>query len=110
MTTGVSRKDYEEKISTAVNASPKYKSKKKYRYAKKDPNNYKIMTTHGSMESAIRYAEAKHLEYASDTRYANHNPCTTVYRLVRQLLGKDEELNAELIAKIEEDKQSNHLP
>ena len=27
--TGVSRKDYEEKISTAVNASPKYKSKKK---------------------------------------------------------------------------------
>ena len=32
--TGVSRKDYEEKISTAVNASPKYKSKKKYRYAK----------------------------------------------------------------------------
>lgn len=26
--TGVSRKDYEEKISTAVSASPKYKSKK----------------------------------------------------------------------------------
>ena len=112
VTTGVSRKDYEEKISTAVNASPKYKSKKKYIYAKKDPkdpNNYKIMTTYGSMDSAIRYAEAKHLEYASDTRYADHNPCTTVYRLVKQLLGKDEELNAELIAKIEEDKQSNHL-
>lgn len=67
------------------------------------------MTTYGSMDSAIRYAEAKHLEYASDTRYADHNPCTTIYRLVRQLLGKDEELNAELIAKIEEDKQSNHL-
>ena len=100
--TGVSRKDYEEKISTAVNASPKYKSKKKYIYAKKDPNNYKIMTTYGSMDSAIRYAEAKHLEYASDTRYANHNPCTTVYRLVRQLLGKDEELNNELISKIDE--------
>ena len=99
--TGVSRKDYEEKISTAVNASPKYKSKKKYRYAKKDPNNYKIMTTYGSMESALRYAEAKHLEYA-DSRYANQNPCTTIYQLVRQLLGRDEKLNAELIARIGE--------
>ena len=99
--TGVSRKDYEEKISTAVNASPKYKLKKKYRYAKKDPNNYKIMTTYGSMESALRYAEAKHLEYA-DSRYANQNPCTTIYQLVRQLLGRDEKLNAELIARIGE--------
>ena len=41
-------------------------------------------------------------QYASDTRYANHNPCTTVYRLVRQLLGKDEGLNNELISKIDE--------
>lgn len=102
MTTGVSRKDYEEKISAAVNTSPKYKSKKKYRYAQKDPNNYMIMTTYGSMDYAIRYAEAKHLQYVSDTRYANHNPCTTVYRLVRQLLGKDEGLNNELISKIDE--------
>ena len=92
--------DYEEKISLAVNASPKYKSKKKYKYAKKDPNNFEIMTTYGSMESALRFAEAKYLSYA-DTRYANHNPCTTVYRLVRQLLGKDAELNAELVANIE---------
>ena len=101
VTTGVSRKDYEEKISIAVNDSPKYKSKKKYRYAKKDPNNYKIMTTYGSMESALRYAEAKHLEYA-DSRYANQNPCTTIYQLVRQLLGRDEKLNAELMARIGE--------
>ena len=53
------------------------------------------------MESALRYAETKHLEY-TDTRYANQNPCTTVYRLVRQLLGRDEELNEELVTKIEE--------
>lgn len=44
--------------------------------------------------------EAKHIEYA-DSRYANQNPCTTVYRLVCQLLGRDEKLNVELIAKIE---------
>jgi len=53
------------------------------------------------MESALRYAEAKHLEYA-DSRYANQNPCTTIYQLVRQLLGRDEKLNAELIARIGE--------
>ena len=73
----------------------------KYKYAKKDPNNYAVMTTYGSMDSAMRYAEAKHLEY-TDSRYANQNPCTTVYRLVRQLLGKDEGLNNELISKIDE--------
>lgn len=84
-----------------MNASPKYRSKKRYRYTKKDPKNYDIMTTYGSMDDALRYAEAKHREY-TDTRYASHNPCTTVYRLVRQLLGKDEELNKELISKIEE--------
>ena len=59
------------------------------------------MTTYGSLESALRYAEAKHLGY-TDSRYANQNPCTTVYRLVRQLLGQDENLNAELVAKIGE--------
>lgn len=100
ITTGVSRKDYEDKISAAVNASPKYKSKKKYKYVKKDPSNYEIMTTYGSMESALRYAEAKHVEY-TDSRYATHNPCTTVYRLVRQLLGEDKELNAEITAETE---------
>lgn len=101
VTTGVSRKDYEEKISAAVNASTKYNSKKKYKYTKKDPNNYAVMTTYGSMDFAMQYAEAKHLEY-TDSRYANQNPCTTVYRLVRQLLGKDKELNAELIFKMDE--------
>ena len=100
VTTAISRKQYEEKISVAVKSSPKYKSTKKYKYTKEDPYNYCIMTTYGSMENAIRYAEAKHLEY-NDSKYANQNPCTTVYRLVRQLLGQDEELNQELISKIE---------
>lgn len=100
VTTGISRKQYEEKISAAVNASPLYKSKKKYTYAKKDPKNYEIMTTYGSMDSALRFAENKHLEY-DDTRYAVQNPCTTVYQLVKQLLGRDDRLNKEVIDKIE---------
>ena len=106
VTTGVSRKHYEEKISAAVNASPKYRSKKKYIDAKKDPNNYDIMITYGSMDSAMQFAEAKHFEY-TDARYANQNPCTTVYRLVRQLLGKDEILNVEIMSSVENSKESS---
>ena len=100
VTTGISRQQYEEKISAAVNASPLYTFKKKYTYVKKDPRNYEIMTTYGSMDSALRFAEKKHIEY-EDTRYAVQNPCTTVYRLVKQLLGRDEELNKEVMDKIE---------
>ena len=102
VTTGISRKQYEEKISAAVNASPLYKSKKKYAYAKKDPKNYEIMTTYGSMDSALRFAEKKHLEY-DDTRYAVQNPCTTVYQLVKQLLGRDDRLNKEVMDKVEKE-------
>lgn len=61
----------------------------------------RIQRTFQLVSTALRYAEAKHLEYA-DSRYANQNPCTTIYQLVRQLLGRDEKLNAELIARIGE--------
>ena len=64
------------------------------------------MTTYGSMDSAMRYAESKHLEY-TDSRYANQNPCTTVYRLVRQLLGKDVILNVEIMSSVENSKESS---
>ena len=100
VTTGMSRSQYEEKISAAVNDSPKYMSHKKYRYTKKDPDNYEIMTKYGSMDDALRFAERKHKEY-KDNRYANQNPCTTVYKLVSQLLGRDDKLNEELKSKVE---------
>lgn len=41
----------------------------------------------------IDNALQKQHEY-TDERYATYNPCTTVYRLVRQLTGTDEEFNA----------------
>ncbi len=98
--TGMSRKQYAAKISTAVKkASSKYKSEN-YKYMKNDTKNYEIMTTCGSMDQAMKYAEAQHNEY-TDAKYAAHNPCTTVYRLVRQLLGKDKDFNNELTEKTE---------
>ena len=99
--TAMSRTEYKRAISEAVNNSPQYKNRKVYEYAKNDKDNYRIMTTYGSMENAIRFAEAKSCDY-TDQRYATHNPCTMVFKLVRQLIGKDEELNNELTNKIEE--------
>ena len=99
--TAMSRTEYKQAISEAVNNSPKYKNRKVYEYAKNDKDNYRIMTTYGSMENAIMFAEAKSCDY-TDQRYATHNPCTMVFKLVRQLIGKDEKLNNELTNKIEE--------
>ena len=99
--TAMSRKEYEQAISDAVNKSPIYKSKKAYKYQKKDPNNYQIMTTYGSMEDAIKYAEAQSLKY-TDNRFATHNPCTMVYKLVRLLIGQDEEFNEYVKQKVEQ--------
>ncbi|HIZ85045.1 MAG TPA: RloB family protein [Candidatus Coprenecus stercoravium] len=100
VTTGLHRSQYADKISSAVNSSSLYKSKKRYQYAKNDPKNYEIMTKYGSIESALKFSEAQHTGY-SGNNYASQNPCTTVYRLVRQLLGRDDELKAELIGKID---------
>jgi hypothetical protein len=97
--TAMNREEYKKAISGAVNKSSKYKSKKIYKYAKNEPENYSIMTKFGSQENAIKWAEAKSQEY-TDQCYAEQNPCTMVFDLVRQLIGKDEKLNEELSKKI----------
>lgn len=99
--TGMSREEYASALTRAVNESPLYKKRMPYKYAKNDKNSFEIVTTYGSQDNAIRWAEAKHKEYG-DERYATHNPCTTVYRLVRQLTGEDRELNEEIINKMNE--------
>lgn len=94
-TTFMDRTKYEKAISEAINNSPNYKSKKKYSYAKNDPANYQIMNTYGSQSDAIKRASDLKESY-EDFCYAKHNPCTTVFKLVEQLIGKDGTLNKEL--------------
>ncbi len=53
------------------------------------------MTTYGDEDRAILFAQ-KQADSFKDTRYATHNPCTMVYKLVRLLLGKDEEFNRKI--------------
>lgn len=99
-TTGMSRTEYKKAISDAVNEAPNFKAKKNYVYAKNDIRNFEIMTRYGSMDNAIKFAEAQSMKY-TNKRYATHNPCTMVFKLVRQLIGQDAELNEEIKNKIE---------
>ncbi|MBO7438655.1 MAG: RloB domain-containing protein [Bacteroidales bacterium] len=100
--TPMSRKEYADAISDAVNKSSNYKEKKKFKYDKPDKNLYKIMTTCGSVDNAILYAEAQSKKY-TDKRYSTHNPCTMVYKLVRLLIGQDAGFNKYMIQKLEGD-------
>lgn len=96
--TAMHRDDYKKAISDAVN---KKRGTKDYKYAKNDAQNYQIVTTHGCQEDAIQRAESLH-KNCTDEKYHTHNPCTLVYKLVLQLIGKDKELNEAVSAKMEE--------
>ena len=95
----MTRGDYKSAISSAVNASAKWSEKAPYVYKKNDPNNYNVMTIYGSQEDAIRNAEAL-IYLFTDTAYHKQNPCTTVHKLVLQLLNKDTQLIKEVMGKI----------
>lgn len=95
----MSRSQYETAISDAVNASGKWTEKEPYRYAKNEERNYDIMTGYGDMERAIIWARKRH-EAFDGTKYADQNPCTLVYKLVLQLLNRDETLIERVMAKI----------
>lgn len=93
--TAMSREEYKKAISRYVNESPAYTRKVKYVYQKNDSKSRMIMTAYGDEIRAIRYAQSQD-ESLDDTRYAMHNPCTTVYKLVRLLRGEDKEFNKKI--------------
>ncbi len=100
-TTAMRREEYEMAISDAVNVSGKWKGKKPYRYAKNDERNYEIMTNCGNREQAINWAQRQHEKFDGQ-RYAEHNPCTLVYKLVLQLLNRDKAFINQVMEKIQE--------
>ena len=54
------------------------------------------MVTYGDEARAIHYAQSQAASF-DDTRYATHNPCTMVYKLVRLLRGEDKEFNKKIM-------------
>jgi hypothetical protein len=89
------REDYKKAISSHVNASPAYREKAKYSYKKNDAKTHTTLLNYGDEARAIRYAQSQD-ESFTDERYATHNPCTTVYKLVRLLRGEDKAFNKKI--------------
>lgn len=98
------RDAYQKKLSDAVNKSGEYNKKSKYQYDKTDTENFSIMTSYGSQENAILRAETQSRKF-SDNNYANHNPCTMVFKLVKQLIGQDKKFNEEIDCIVEGSKR-----
>lgn len=98
--TAMSRTEYKKSISDAVNKSEHYQERKPYQYEKNAKDTLDILQKYGSQDNAIKWAEAQSQTF-TDTKYARHNPCTMVFRLVRQLIGGDDAFNKLVKEKIE---------
>ena len=56
-----------------------------FRYEKNSQQMYTLLKDHGSLENAVRNAKRLAGLYEGRQDYANHNPCTMVYRLIEEL-------------------------
>ena len=100
--TPMSRKDYEDIITKRVCAAGYRCGNKKYTYLKNDPKMRSILRDCKCDENlAIKCAE-RQSETFIDNKFHDHNPCTMVYKLVRQLIGKDKEFINLVKSKLEE--------
>ena len=98
--TAMKRTDYEKAIEDAVNRKLG-KKKKLFKYKKNDYGMYSLLNKLGSQELAIKWAK----EIAKNNigeKFANYNPQTMVFKLVEELNGQSEDLNAEIIDKFKQ--------
>jgi hypothetical protein len=59
---------------------------KDFTYQKKDPAMFALLQQYGDVEKAIERARQLATACEGRTDFADHNPCTTVYKLVEKLL------------------------
>ncbi|PUZ23809.1 RloB-like protein [Chitinophaga costaii] len=57
-----------------------------FRYEKNSEQMYALLKEYGSLEDAMRNAKRLAERFADKKDYANHNPCTMVWKLVEELL------------------------
>ena len=93
--TSMSRESYKKVIENEIN-----KKESGFVYLKNSTRMYDILQKHGNQEQAIKNAERLSQQYDNNA-FASHNPRTQVYELVRQLIGKDEELTKEMKLRFE---------
>ena len=88
--TPMSRNDYKHAIENEIN-----KKMKNFEYAKNSIEMYDILWKFGNQAQAIENAKKLSQQY-NNQNFAQHNPRTQVYELVRQLIGQDARLNEEI--------------
>lgn len=89
--TEMQRSAYEGAITQRVRKTGYKNGKKEYTYSKNDPNMRSILLRCGCDEKkAIERAESQANTF-QDQRFHTHNPCTMVYKLVKQLIGEDKD-------------------
>lgn len=96
-TTAMSRDEYKVAIEKEINAIMN-KRKNLFKYKKNDIDMYDLLSKIGDQERAIKRAKELEIEIIGE-KFANFNPQTLVYKLVEELNGKSEELNAEILMK-----------
>ncbi len=89
--TAISRDDYRKKIEDQL----KKAGHKNFKYKKNAQGFYFLLKRFGNENKAIKFAKKLCNSY-SGKNYANHNPCTTVFKLVENIRQKVKELKAEL--------------
>lgn len=98
--TAMSRTEYEDVITKRVRNKM---GDKTYKYKKNDKLMRLILSRCGCDEqTAIRWAESQAVTF-DDACFHRHNPCTTVYKLVRLLTGRDVEFNEKIKRAVEDE-------
>jgi hypothetical protein len=70
-------------------------SGQQFSYKKNDPGMYKMLKEFGDHHLAIRHATKLHKSW-KDKKYDTHNPCTTVYMLVKKLCALSNEMHCKV--------------
>ncbi|HTB32525.1 MAG TPA: RloB family protein [Bacteroidia bacterium] len=86
---GMPRQDYQSYLEREI----KRASKKDYSYKKNDINTYSILREYGDQRQAIIRAKSLR-ELFTDSKHANHNPCTLVYLLIEELFNPEKVINS----------------
>ncbi len=79
--TGLSRRQYQKLIEKEI---IKTSGKSGYKYTKNSTEMYDLINLYGNQDFAISNAEKLEKLY-NDRSYSNHNPCTKVHLLIKEL-------------------------
>ncbi len=80
--TAMSRDQYGEKLTEII----KGRGEKGFKYEKNDEHTYGLLQKYGNEKQAIKYAKRLR-EFFDNQKYAEHNPCTWVDELVKEIKG-----------------------